>query len=227
MNNVVASVRSEFNHKLGLPETVKLLGMDRLLAVPKGLRWEEVNILSTYSREARDSVLEQGWSAIDLFSEILEGADPSPRLHLLGVNPAEVDQSYDEVDGEERDDGEEDGDEDHGDQGQLPGGGLGEDSSLLPVDPGAGHFKSSNSSWNPGVVVDPSNQTSPPAFNLSTDSPKGPVPLPLVYQFQSSPPMLPGEDRDDTEHRTLTFPDGSRYQASRHRTRSRLSRPPS
>ena len=114
VNNVVASVGSDFKHKLGLPETVKLLGIDRLLAVPKGLRWEEVNILSTYSREACDSVLEQGWSARDLFGEILEGADPSPRLHLLGVNPAEVDQSYDEVDGEGRDDCEEDGDEDYG-----------------------------------------------------------------------------------------------------------------
>ena len=88
VNNVVASVGSDFKHKLGLPETVKLMGIDRLLAVPKGLRWEEVNILSTYSREACDSVLEQKWSAIDLFGEILEGADPSPRLHLLGVNPA-------------------------------------------------------------------------------------------------------------------------------------------
>ena len=57
-------------------------------------------MLSTYSREARDSVLEQGWSAIDLFAELIEGADPSPRLHQLGVNPAEVNQSYDEFDGE-------------------------------------------------------------------------------------------------------------------------------
>ena len=146
VNNVVTSVRSDFKHKLGPPETVRLLGIDRLLAVPKGLRLEEVNILSTYSREARDSILEQGWSAIDLFGEILEGADPCPRLHQLGVNQAEIDQSYDEAEGEERDEGAEDGEEDHVERGQVPGWGLGEDPSLLPVDPEAGHFKSSNSS---------------------------------------------------------------------------------
>ena len=225
VNNVVASVRSDFKHKLGLPETVKLMGIDRLLAVPKNLRWEDVNILDTYSREARDSVLEQGWLAIDLFAEVIEGADPSPRLNLLGVNPAEVDQSYDEADGEERDDGEESVDEDHGDQDQGPGGGMEEDPSLAPVDPGSGQFRSPNSNENSGVTVDPSYHTSHPAINPSVDSPTGPAPPPLVYQFRPSPPMLPGEDRNDTEHRILTLPDGSQYQASRHR--SRISRPSS
>ena len=84
INNVVAPLRSDFKHRLGLPETVKLLGIDRLLPVPKGLRWEQINTLTTFSREARYSVLEQGWSSINIFGEVLEGADPCPRLHQLG-----------------------------------------------------------------------------------------------------------------------------------------------
>ena len=91
VNNVIATVRSDFKHQLGLPETVKLAGIDRLLPAPRGLRWENVNTLSTFSREARCGVLEQGWSSLDLFAEVIEGADPIPRLHQLGVNPADID----------------------------------------------------------------------------------------------------------------------------------------
>ena len=67
VNKVVGALRSDFKHKLGLPETVKLLGIDRLIPVTKGLWWEDINTLSSFSREARDSILEQGWSSIDLF----------------------------------------------------------------------------------------------------------------------------------------------------------------
>ena len=124
INNVVGSLRSDFKHKLGLPETVKLLGINRLLPVPKGLRWEEINTLTSFSREARYSILEQGWSSIYLFGEILEGADPMPRLHQLGMSPAEVNQSYEEADCEGRDEDEhEEGREDpFGEGGPVPGG---------------------------------------------------------------------------------------------------------
>ena len=115
------------------------MGIDRILPVPKGIRWEEINTLTSFSREARDAVLEQGWSSIDLFGEVLEGVNPIPRLHQLGTSPAEVDQSYEEADGEDRDEEEhEDGDEDlHDGDGQVPGGGLvdGDALALLPADP--------------------------------------------------------------------------------------------
>ena len=67
-------------------------------------------------------MLEQGWSAIDLFAEVLEGADPVPRLHQLGMSPAEIDQSYEKVSCEERGEDEKVDEEDHHkDGGQVPG----------------------------------------------------------------------------------------------------------
>ena len=82
VNNVIGVLRSDFKHHLGLPETRKLLGIDRLLPIPKGLRWESINTLSNFSKEARDSLLEENWSSLDLFAEYIEGADPVPRLNL-------------------------------------------------------------------------------------------------------------------------------------------------
>ena len=125
VNNVVGVLRSDFKHRLGLPETRKMLVIDRLLPVTKGLRWEQINCLSSLSREARDSLLEEGWSSIDLFGEYLEGADPVPRLHQLGTSPYEVDLSYEEAgwDGQEEE-GHEEGSEDlYGEGVQVPGGG--------------------------------------------------------------------------------------------------------
>ena len=154
-------------HRLGLPEKVKLLGMDRLLPVPKGMRWEEINCLASYTLEARDAVLEQQWSSIDLFGEVLEGADPIPRLHQLGTSPAEVDQCFEEVEEEERDDEEyEDYEEDlPDDTEQVPGGeGAVDDSGALqPADPGAGHFSQGGGApaWSPGVGLDPTDLEGP------------------------------------------------------------------
>jgi hypothetical protein len=126
VNNVIGVLRSDFKHHLGLPETRKLLGIDRLLPIPPGLRWESINILSSFSKEARDGVLEENWSSLDLFAEYLEGADPVPRLHQLGLYPSEVDLSYEQAewDGQLGEGGQGEGGEDtYEEEDQLPGGG--------------------------------------------------------------------------------------------------------
>ena len=65
-------MRSDFKHQLGLPEKVKLLGIDRLLPVPKGMHWEQINCLASFTREARDPFAEPG----GLYSaEEVDGAD--------------------------------------------------------------------------------------------------------------------------------------------------------
>ena len=86
--------------------------------------WEQINCLASFTREARDVVLEQGWSSFDLFGEVLEGANPSPRLHQLGTSPAEVDQCFEEVEGEERDEEEHEDYNEDLQEGveQVPGG---------------------------------------------------------------------------------------------------------
>ena len=72
VNNVVAVLRSDFKHQLGLPEKVKLLGIDRFLPVPKGMHWEQINCLASFTREARDPFAEPG----GLYSaEEVDGAD--------------------------------------------------------------------------------------------------------------------------------------------------------
>ena len=182
INNVVGSLQSDFKHKLDLPETVKLLGINRLLPVPKGLRWEEINTLTSFSREARYSILEQGWSSIYLFGEILEGADPMPRLHQLGMSPAEVNQSYEEADCEGRDEDEhEEGREDPFGEGGLVPGGREVDSApaLLPAPPEAGHCKPrSGSIWTPGVALDPTDLTVPqPSSPAGVSPPQVPIPV--------------------------------------------------
>ena len=123
VNNVIGVLRSDFKHHLGLPETRKLLGIDRLLPIPKGLRWESINTLSNFSKEARDSLLEGNWSSLDLFAEYIEGADPVPRLWM---DPSEVDLSYEQAewDGQLGEEGQEEGGEDlYEGEDKLPGGG--------------------------------------------------------------------------------------------------------
>ena len=105
---MIAVIRLDFRHHLGLQEVVKMVGIDRILPVPPGLRWESINTMASFSREARDGVLEQGWSAIYLLAEVIEGADSLQRLYQLGVHPAEVDRCYDDINVEDSkdDDGE-------------------------------------------------------------------------------------------------------------------------
>ena len=42
-------------------------------------------------------MLKEGWESIDLFGEVLEGADPVPRLHHQGANPALLDRYWDKL----------------------------------------------------------------------------------------------------------------------------------
>ena len=222
VNNVVGVLRSDFKHHLGLPETRKLLGIDRLLPIPKGLRWENINTLSSFSKEARDSLLEENWSSLDLFAEYLEGADPGPRLHQLGMDPSEVNLSYEEAlwDGQSADEGhEEGGDDPQEDEDDQPpgGGGLGDGAAPHVDEPGPRHFR-------PGVGLDiQDDSSSPPPAHASLPGVEPPPPLP---PRPPSPSLESGEARHRQEDRTFLLPDGSQFQVSRRSSRSRISRPP-
>ena len=222
INNVVGVLRSDFKHHLGLPETRKLLGIDRLLPIPKGLRWENINTLSSFSKEARDSLLEENWSSLDLFGEYLEGADPGPRLHQLGMDPSEVNLSYEEAlwEGQSHDEEhEEGGDDPPDDEGDQPpgGGGLGDGAAPHMDEPGPGHFR-------PGVGLDTQGAwSSPPPAPASVPG-VNPHPPPLP-PHPPSPSLESGEARHQQEDRTFLLPDGSQFQVSRRSSRSRISRP--
>ena len=160
-----------------------------------------------------------------MFGEVLEGADPSPCLHQLGTSPAEVDQCFEEVEGEEGDEEEhEDYDEDlqEGVE-QVPGGeGVADDPTALhPADPGAGHFSQGGgaSAWTPGVGLDPTDlegprPPSPAGAHPPQDLLPGPGPPPL--------PLRPGETRASRVDQSVTLQDGSQLRISRRHSLSRL-----
>ena len=133
------------------------------------------------------------------------------------MNPSEVDMSYEEAgwDGQGDEEEYEEGDEDpYEGEGQVPGGGgVDNDTALLPAEPEAGHFQ-------PGVALDPLNPMDPPPPTQAHLPLSGPLPPP-------SPPLEPGEASHRREDRAIVLPDGSQYQMSRRSSRSRASQPPS
>ena len=87
--------------------------------MPPNVRWEQVNVPAGFSAEVRARLITDGWGSVDLFGEVLKGADPVPRLLQLGQDPARLDRYWDEVSQglEQQDEGEEEAQEG---EGQVP-----------------------------------------------------------------------------------------------------------
>ena len=96
-SNVVATIRSDFYAKTGQPEREHTVGIDRLLPVPAGTRWEDggVNLPSWLGKSYQEQ-REQQWASVDLHAEILKGAAPDIELAKLGRDPSDLDHLWEQ-----------------------------------------------------------------------------------------------------------------------------------
>ena len=96
-SNVVATIRSDFYAKTGQPEREHTVGIDRLLPVPAGTRWEDggVNLPSWLGKSYQEQ-REQQWASVDLHAEILKGAAPDIELTKLGRDPSDLDHLWEQ-----------------------------------------------------------------------------------------------------------------------------------
>ena len=133
-SNVVATIRSNFYARIGQQEMEHTVGLDRLLPVRQGTRWEDGGVnLPMLPVKPHRGQKEQQWAAIDLDGEILKGAAPECELARLDQDSSDLDHLWDkfwDAGGEEeeevgegpRDDGR---DENVGEEEEKGGGGGG------------------------------------------------------------------------------------------------------
>ena len=84
-----------------------------------------MNVPANFPAKVRTRLLTEGWESIDLFGEVLTGADPVPRLLHLGANPTSLDRYWDELYQDQVSEGEEEEDNQEGGGGDGGGGGGG------------------------------------------------------------------------------------------------------
>ena len=144
-SNVVATIRSDFYAKAGQQEREHTVGIDRLLPVAAGTRWEDGGLnLPTWFGPAGPEQREQQWVSMDLQAEILRGVAPEIELAKLGQDPSQLDDLWEkggnsiesDPEGVDRqDECSTQGGDDPGTAGEGGGGGGGEGGSVAGWEP--------------------------------------------------------------------------------------------